>query len=201
MWISEYPDTEGLWSGVFLKFNWRKCQGSGICFLETHIQTQLYVHTHILEIITCCVVAFFILAQQTIRGDITASITPATTQPSPHSPHNQLPTIVSMVTGRQSPNPRCRLHEQHTDENQPKAPASHSASAQPEQGRTPWAVHVPVRYNMLYMKFMTCGRETSPWWPVLIMLRRVADQFWIQNRCLDLRQSQKSCLLSSLVLF
>ncbi len=56
--------------------------------------------------------------------------------------------------------PWCRLHEQHADENLPKAPASYSASAQPVQARTPRAVHGPVRYNMLYTKFMTCGRES-----------------------------------------
>lgn len=112
---------------------------------STHTHTHLYLYVHTL--LPCCVVAFFILSQRTIRGDITASITPATTQPSPHSPHNQLPkTIVSMVTGRHSLGaPRYGLHEQHADENLPKAPASHSAGAQPEQAKTPLAGHRPGR--------------------------------------------------------
>lgn len=48
----------------------------------------------------------------------------------------------------------CRLPEQHVDENLPKASTSHSAAAQSEQVRTPQAVHGPVHYNVLYMKFM-----------------------------------------------
>ena len=82
--------------------------------------------------------------------------------PSPHSPHTRRPpkTAVSTATRRHSLGaPRCRLPEQHADGNPPKAPASQSASAQPEPARTPQAARGPVRQNMLlYMKLPTRGR-------------------------------------------
>lgn len=69
---------------------------------DSRRHTHNYKLTHH-RIITCWVLAFFMLAWWTIRGDITASITSATAQPSPHSQLNQLPTaIISMATGRRS---------------------------------------------------------------------------------------------------
>lgn len=78
-----------------------------------------------------------------------------TSQPQSHLPPLS-PRLIHRITSSLKPlfpwqpgvthlGPRCRLPEQHADENPPKAPANRSASAQPEQARTPQAVHWPER--------------------------------------------------------
>lgn len=67
---------------------------------HSHTHSYMYTHSGNHHLLCGCL---FILSQRTIRGDITASITPATTQPLPHSTHNQFPKIiVSMVTRHHS---------------------------------------------------------------------------------------------------
>lgn len=125
---------------------------------HTHIHTQLYVHWKSSP-------AFWLPFSSSPSEPLGE-----TSQLQSHLPPLS-PRLIHHITSSLKPlfpwqpgvthsGPRCRLHEQHADENLPKAPASYSASAQPEQARIPRAVHGPVRYNMLYMKFMTCGRES-----------------------------------------
>lgn len=156
---------------------------------DSHTHTHKRSHTHTHTLWNHCL--FFILSQQIIRGDITTSITPATTQPSPHSLQLQLPknhcfhgNWASLTQG-----PRCGLHEQHADENLPKAAASHSVLPELSQSRAGLLRQCmrPARYNVLYMEFTTCARQSFDILSVVADIymmacyNQAAQRWWISS--------------------
>lgn len=172
---------------------------------QRHTQTQPYTHTHTHSVKS---LPFFILSQQIIRGDITTSITPATTQPSPHSLQLQLPknhcfhgNWASLTQG-----PRCGLHEQHADENLPKAAASHSVLPELSQSRAGLLRQCmrPARYNVLYMELTTCARQSFDILSVVADIsmmacyNQAAQRWWISSesqtgRLVNFTRLHKSC--------
>lgn len=114
-------------------------------------RTDNYMHTHTLEIFTCCESAFSSSSSEALGG---------AAQPQSHLPPLS-PSFIQHITSSLKPlfpwqpgaalalslcvslclshNRLFGLHEQHVDENLPKAQTSHAASTNLERAQTPQA--------------------------------------------------------------